>query len=130
MGGVWSFDTLAPPDNFARLLPSSRVERSFRFVLTGFEPVDVVAASASAAGVSRGVSVGVGSAVGSSGAGGALGVVDPETGVDVELRLTLARLCVDQRPCIERLRAFELCLETCEGTRGQLRNWGTHRDLH
>ena len=64
--------------------------------------------------MSRGVSVGVGSAVGSSVGCAAEGVVAPEGGVDVELRLTFARLWVDQRPCIERFRAFELCLDICE----------------
>ncbi len=45
-----------------------------------------------------------------------MGVPAPDGGVDSdgEFKLSFAFLWVDHKPCMERLSAFELCLDTCE----------------
>ena len=131
-GGGWSRTDAAAEESFARLLPpSSRVERALRFVLAGFSARAGGGRSVSGVGVSIGGGASLGASAGAISSGrGTLGVADPEDDAGTAFKLTFARRWVDQRPCIERLRAFELCLDICE-RKGHGGGAGkTHRDFH
>ena len=131
-GGAWSRADAAVEESFARLLPpSSRVERALRFVLAGLSAGAGGGTSASGAGVSIGGGASLRASAGAVSSGrGALGVADPEDDAGAAFKLTFARRWVDQRPCIERLRAYELCLDICEREGNGGGAGKTHRDFH